>query len=96
MTGILETLTKETIDIIYKEAKRKKNKKRIEFILKIFEDFIISRIQPFVFAIFGILIVLFLVNCFQFFYYIKLQMKISNILSVLSPSILTRVLEKLE
>lgn len=78
----INDILKNIINIIYTEIRKKKNKKKIDFILKKLEDSVMNRIKPYIYTIFGILIILFLVNCFQFFYYIKLHIQLSKLLFV--------------
>lgn len=71
MNALLGSFTNETLSLLYKEARREKNQKRISFIINTLLDIAIRRIQPYMYAIMAVLVVLFLMNCFQFFYYIK-------------------------
>lgn len=70
MTSLIGAFTSETLSFLYKETRRKKNQKRIAFIINTLIDIAIQRIQPYMYAIMAVLVVLFLMNCFQFFYYI--------------------------
>lgn len=72
MQSIIGSITNETLSFLYKEMRRKQNQKRIAFILNTLIDIAIKRIQPYMYAIMGVLVVLFIMNCFQFFYYIRL------------------------
>lgn len=70
--SLLSEITKQTIDFVYKETKRKKNQKRLRYIMNILVGNIISQIQPYIYTIVGILLIMFVMNCFQFFYYTKM------------------------
>lgn len=74
MNSFITGLASETIDLLYKEAHRKKNKKKLKYIVNTLVNLLMESIQPYLYAIMIMLIVLFLMNCFQFFYYIRLQM----------------------
>ena len=73
--SILGDLTRETIDFIYSQTRRKKNKQKIQYIINYLTNIIFSNLQPFLYTILAILILMFLMNCFQFYYYIKLFLK---------------------
>lgn len=72
MNTLVGDLTSETISFIYKECEKDKNKKRLSIILDNVTEFILKKIQPYLYTIMAILILLFLINFFQFYYYIKL------------------------
>lgn len=74
MDSIITGLASETIDVLYKEAHRKKNKKKLRYIVNTLINMLMESIQPYMYTIMIMLIILFLMNCFQFFYYIRLQM----------------------
>jgi len=64
-------LTNEAISIMYKELQKDKNKERISFILKFVSNMIFTDVVPYMYAIIAILIIMFLMNVFQFYYYVK-------------------------
>lgn len=72
MKSIIGDLTKETINLVYKECEKDKNKKILSNIINNITRIAFKNIQPYLYTIMGILILLFLMNCFQFYYYIKL------------------------
>lgn len=74
MDSIITGLASETIDVLYKEAHRKKNKKKLRYIINTLINMLMESIKPYLYTIMIMLIILFLMNCFQFFYYIRLQM----------------------
>lgn len=76
MNTLVSDATKETINFIYKESQKVKNKKKLNDVINILFKAALKPIQPYLILIVSILILLFLMNCFQFFYYIKY---ISNI-----------------
>ena len=68
---MLDIITDETINIIYKQTQKEKNKKRIENILNNLLDISLKRIQPYLYSIMIVLILIFTINCVQFYYYTK-------------------------
>lgn len=70
-TSIIEDFTKETIDLIYYQTKKKNNKKKIKYVIDTLTSMLLANIHPYLYTILAILIVMFLMNCFQFFYYVK-------------------------
>ena len=71
MTSLVSDLTRESINIVYKELLKKRNQKRIAYICDVIIFVAIKRLQPYFYAIMGILIIIFLINCFQFYYYLR-------------------------
>ena len=71
MDLLVSNATKETINFIYKETQREKNKKKLENIIGFLAKTALKPIQPYLILIVCILLILFLMNCFQFFYYVK-------------------------
>lgn len=74
MESILGDITSEAIAIIYKECRRKRNKKKLSYIIDNVVSMLMSSIQPYMYTIMAMLIILFLMNCFQFFYYIRMNL----------------------
>lgn len=72
MKSIVSDLTSETIGIIFKECEKDKNKKRLEFIMNNIINIAFENLKPYLYTIMGLLMILFLINCFQFYYYVKL------------------------
>jgi hypothetical protein len=71
MVSILGDITNETLNIVYKELKKSKNSSKISYIINTLSNLALKRIQPYLYAIMMILIIIFLINCFQFYYYLK-------------------------
>lgn len=71
MNTIFSDITKETLTIIYNESKKKQNKQKITYIINLLVSIALEKIQPYLYAIMAILIIMFLMNIFQFVYYIK-------------------------
>lgn len=65
-------ITREIIDYIYSQTKKKNNKKKIKYIIDTITDLILQNLQPYLYTILIILIIIILMNCFQFYYYIIL------------------------
>lgn len=72
MKSIIGDLTSETIGIIFKECEKEKNKRRIETVIDNIIQYAFNNIKPYLYTIMAILLLLFLMNLFQFYYYIKL------------------------
>ena len=72
VNSIVGDITRECIDFIYTQTKRKKNKQKIQYIVNNLTNIIFENIQPYLYTILGVLIIMFLMNLFQFYYYIKL------------------------
>jgi hypothetical protein len=68
-------LTHEIIEYIYLQTKRKSNKKKIKYILNTLTSIAFGDVKPYLYTILAILILMFLMNCFSFYYYIKLFIK---------------------
>jgi hypothetical protein len=82
MKSLFSDLTKETINIVFKECEKEKNKNRIENFINKITKIAFTNIQPYLYTIMAILVLMFTMNCFQFYYYIKLFIinnKISNL-----------------
>jgi hypothetical protein len=75
MNSIIGDVTRETLSLMYKEARKTKNQQKIKVIFDIVGNIAMKRIQPYFYAIMAILVLLFLMNCFQFFYYIRAIMR---------------------
>ena len=69
---MIEDLTTETINFLYKEFDKSHNKKQINKIINHITTIAFDYIKPYLYTIMAILITLFIMNCFQFYYYIKL------------------------
>jgi hypothetical protein len=72
VNSIVGDLTREIIDFVYSEIKRKKNKQKLQFVINNITSIVFENIQPYLYTILAVLIIMFLMNLFQFYYYIKL------------------------
>ena len=72
VNGLVGNLTSEIIDFIYSQTKKKNNKKKIKYIIDILTKLLFHDIQPYLYTILAMLFIMFIINCFQFYYYIKL------------------------
>lgn len=86
VNSIVGDLTREIIDYIYLQIKKKNNKKKIKYIIDTVTKLLFGDIQPYLYTILAMLFVMFIINCFQFYYYIKLFIDIKN--TGLKPSML--------
>lgn len=89
---IVGDLTTETISLIFKECEKEKNKKRLASIINNITDIAIKNIQPYLYTIMAILVLLFVINCFQFYYYIKLFITSNNFENNHIEDIITKTL----
>ena len=64
--------TREIIDFIYSQTKKKNNKKKIKYIIDLLTKLLFEDIRPYLYTILAMLFIMFIINCFQFYYYIKL------------------------
>lgn len=68
-------ITNEIIECIYNQTKKSTNKKKIKLIIDLLGDIIFNDLKPYLYTILAVLILSFLMNSFNFYYYIKLFMK---------------------
>jgi uncharacterized membrane protein YukC len=78
MDSLLSDFTKDTLDFIYQESQKPPNKEKIVHIINMLMECAFSKIQPFMYLIIGILIVLILLNFFQFYYYLKIVLSLQK------------------
>lgn len=71
MNNVIDDIFKEIIKILYNVSTNKKTKKRLEIILKEFKLLILNEIGPYLYTIMAILILMLIINFFQFYYYLK-------------------------
>lgn len=71
MSSITSDITRECIKYIYNEFQKKSNKKRISYVIDTITHIAIERMQPYLYAIMAILLIMFLFNCLQFYYYLR-------------------------
>jgi hypothetical protein len=72
MKSVIGDLTSETISLVFKECEKEKNKRRLEKIMNNIINIAFENIKPYLYTIMAILILLFIMMCFQFYYYVKL------------------------
>lgn len=80
--SLIADFTRETIDFIYIQTRRKKNKQKIQYIMNYLTNLIFADLQPYLYTILAVLILMFLINIFQFYYYIRLFLKHSNLQNI--------------
>lgn len=68
---ITNDITNDIINYLHKQCSKPKNKKKIQNIINFIISHLFFNIQPFFYTILGILLVIFFLNCFQFYYYIR-------------------------
>ncbi len=79
MSSLLSDLTKDTITLLYNETKKIHNKKKITYMINLLVSIALEKIQPYLYAIMAILVIMFLMNIFQFVYYIKISRNGNNL-----------------
>lgn len=70
---ILGNITNELIEYVYRQTIKRKNAKKLKYIINILSDLAFSDLKPYLYTILAILILMFLMNCFNFYYVIKYQ-----------------------
>jgi hypothetical protein len=90
MKSIIGDLTTETISLIFRECEKDKNKRRLSNIINNITNIAFENIKPYLYTIMAILILLFVMNCFQFYYYIKLFLTNKNLENANIDDILTK------
>lgn len=74
-------ISKATKDFFYyinKELEKEKNKKNIASITSYFSKIILERFSPYFYTLLCILLIMFVMNCVQFYYYLKIILKIDK------------------
>lgn len=71
INSLLGDVTNEIIDYIYLQSRKKNNKKKLKYILDTLTTIAFGDVKPFLYTILAILILMFIMNCFNFYYYIK-------------------------
>lgn len=82
MTHFLGNITKQSINLIYNEIKKPCNKKKLTSVVEIILKSALSYLTPYLYAIIAILVVLFLMNCFQFFYYTRIVLQLNEYFNI--------------
>lgn len=77
--SFLGKATREIFMNVYKEIKNEKNKKYIYGIVDFFFEMFLQQVRPYFYAIVCILLVMFAMNCVQFYYYMKILIKQNKI-----------------
>lgn len=72
---LIGDITNEIIDYIYTQSHKKRNKRKIKYIIDTLTTIAFGDVKPYLYTILAILILMFLMNCFSFYYYIKLFVK---------------------
>jgi hypothetical protein len=76
--SLYSDIVREIIDFIYIQGKKKKNKHKIKYLIDTVTSLFLDNIKPYLYTILAILLLMFVINCFQFYYYIKLFIKSNN------------------
>jgi hypothetical protein len=76
--SILGDVTRECISLVYEECRKEENKNRVKLILDTLTELIFADVQPYLYTILCILVTMFVINCFQFYYYTRLFFRFKN------------------
>lgn len=71
MEHTLGKVTNEIVHIFFKNLQKEKNKEKIKIIFQIIIQLALQNIRAYLYVIMTMLVIIFLINCFQFYYYIK-------------------------
>lgn len=74
----ISKFTKDFFKIISSELDKENNKKNITTIISYFSNIIIEKFSPYFYTIVIMLIIMFVMNCVQFYYYLKIILKIDK------------------
>lgn len=70
---MLSEITTELVRNIYEELKKKKNKHRLEIIISEVSSILFKNLQPYILAVLVMLIILFIMNVMQFYFYLTFR-----------------------
>jgi hypothetical protein len=70
--SLFGTFTSELIDYIYLQTQKKKNKRKLKYVYDTVIGILFSDLKPYLYTILAILVLMFIMNCFSFYYYIRL------------------------
>jgi hypothetical protein len=79
---LLGDITTEIIDYIYTQSHKKRNQRKIKYIINTLTSIAFGDVKPYLYTILAILILMFLMNCFSFYYYIRLFVKSNPSLNI--------------
>lgn len=79
INSLFGDITSEIIDYIYKQSCKNKNKAKLKYIIDTCTEIAFKDVKPYLYTILIILILMFLTNCWTFYYYIKLFYSITNL-----------------
>ena len=75
-SNIFGRLTKQTLSLLYVELNKPYNKQKLSNIIETLLKTALSYLTPYLYAIMAILVILFLMNCFQFMHYTRIVMQL--------------------
>jgi len=82
VNSLFGDITNEIIDYIYAQTKKRKNKQKIKYIVDTCVNMLFSNVQVYFYTILITLILIFCLNCFQFYYYIRLFSRVTSNISI--------------
>ena len=72
---ITESLANDAFKMMHEMYSKKENKTKVDHITRSIMDTLIDKLKPYFFLITGLLVIMILMNCIQFYYYIKVYLK---------------------
>lgn len=85
---MLTDITRDVIQMLYAECKKRNNEKRLRYVMRYLSSIALGYISPYFYAIMAILVIMFLMNFVQFFYYFKLVSSLPK--SLINTDIITQ------
>lgn len=79
INSLFGDITNEVIDYVYKQSRKNRNKAKLKYIIDTCTDIAFKDVKPYLYTILIILILMFLTNCWTFYYYIKLFYSITHL-----------------
>ena len=76
--SIISKATQDLFVIIKKELQKNKNKENISTIINYFTSMLLDKISPYFYTILIVLIIMFIMNFVQFYYYMKIFIVTNN------------------
>ena len=71
MKSVFDDISTQIIEYSFSEFTKKKNQKKIESIVNKISFYAFRNIKPYLYTIITLLIVIFIINCLQFYYYLS-------------------------
>lgn len=76
MTDLYDEVVDSTVHFAYKYLSKQPNKRKIQKIVNVLTGFAFSQFEPYLYGIIAVITILFLMNCFQFYFYVQYLQKL--------------------